>query len=773
MRDRRPLVVDIGPLREQFYTGIPNVIAEICTRLLAEDWLDLYFDMDGRWIDNDSLRRCLEARSGASLGEGGADRFRPARAIRDRLRETGAMARTVGLYTDHRPPRKLYPREGKIVYDLSMILTPECHPPEAAGMYVLDLAEQIACSEVLFCISEATARDLAWIFGVGPDRLRVALLGNNVDLAAAARMRALIGDRPVEPFLLVLGSIEPRKNAALVLQWLAEHPAVLGEVRIVFAGRQAWGESFASLVAARGLQGAMAAGRIVFASFVDEAYRTALLVGAAGLIYPSVFEGFGLPLLEAMATGTPVLSSVSSSMPEVVGDCGYYFDPYSVASLDAAFRALWSDRASGAVEGVVARARARAAGFSYDRTYATIIEGLFKGSAGGPAGHRPDGHAPSAEPAPAPAVPDVDVIGYLNLALGVGEAGRSTLRALSRTGLTVRGLETSLNALSSTVETDCGGLLTGTGRAPLQVFVVNADQIAAVTDHLRDRLRQDAYRIIVPFWELAHLPDAWRAAYDRVDEVWAATRFMQTALLDTIAKPVIHMPLLLDFDPPPPLERSRFNLPRDRFLFFFAFDYLSFIERKNPQAVIAAFKRAFRHAGQTAPVALVLKTLNAEKAPAKAQPLRAMLEDDPDVILIEETLSRADTLGLVGACDAVVSLHRSEGLGLLVAEAMVLGKPVISTDYSATTELVTAQTGYPVEYRLIPVAAGEYPFHEGQIWADADVEHAAWQMRQVFAGGADVAGRVAEAKRHLRSVYGEAAVSRRQRERLGALGWAK
>jgi glycosyltransferase involved in cell wall biosynthesis len=373
---RRPLVVDIGPLRERFYTGIPNVIVEICARLLAEDWLDLYFDMDGRWIDNDSLRRCLEARSGASLMDG-PDRFRPARAIRDRLRDTGAMSRTVALYTDHRPPRKLYPREGKIVHDLSMILTPECHPPEAAGMYVLDLAEQIACSEVLFCVSESTARDLTWIFGVGPERLRVALLGNNVDLTAAARMRSLIDGRPVEPFLLVLGSIEPRKNAVLVLQWLSEHPEVLDEVRIVFAGRQAWGQSFASLIEERGLQGAMATSRVVFTSFVDEAFRTALLVGAAGLIYPSVFEGFGLPLLEAMAIGTPVLSSVSTSMPEVVGDCGYYFDPYSVASLHAAYNALWSDRASGTVAAVIARARQRAEGFSYDRTYEVIVEGLF------------------------------------------------------------------------------------------------------------------------------------------------------------------------------------------------------------------------------------------------------------------------------------------------------------------------------------------------------------------------------------------------------------
>jgi glycosyltransferase involved in cell wall biosynthesis len=121
----------------------------------------------------------------------------------------------------------------------------------------------------------------------------------------------------------------------------------------------------------------MDAGRIVFTSFVDEAFRTALLVGAAGLIYPSVFEGFGLPLLEAMATGTPVLSSVSSSMPEVVGDCGYYFDPYSAESLHAAYLALRSDRASGVLSDVVARAQRRAAGFSYDETYRVIVEGLF------------------------------------------------------------------------------------------------------------------------------------------------------------------------------------------------------------------------------------------------------------------------------------------------------------------------------------------------------------------------------------------------------------
>ena len=287
------------------------------------------------------------------------------------------MARAVALYTDHRQPRKLCPWEGKIVYDLSMILAPECHPAASVKRYTNDLEQQIACSDVLFPISQATARDLAWVYGVAPDRLKVALLGNNVDLAASDRMRSRIGGAPVEPFLLVLGSIEPRKNTALVLEWLSRHPTVLDAVRVVFAGRQAWGDSFASLIERKSLQAAVMAGRIVFTGFVDEGFRTALLVGARGLIYPSVFEGFGLPLLEAMAIGTPVLSSVSTSMPEVVGDCGYYFDPYDVDSLHRAFLSLQADRASGAVLDLVTRGQLRAQSFSYDETYRVVIDGLF------------------------------------------------------------------------------------------------------------------------------------------------------------------------------------------------------------------------------------------------------------------------------------------------------------------------------------------------------------------------------------------------------------
>lgn len=354
------------------------MVAEICSRLLREDWLQLYFELDGRWIDNASVRQCLAERSGRSLA--GPERFRPAAAIRAALQTAGSLQRCVGLYMDHRPPHKQYPREAKLVYDLSMILAPECHPAESVKLYTSDLEAQIACTDVLFCISEATARDLIWVYGVARDRVKVAVLGNNVDLTLTDRMRELIGGRPIEPFLLVLGSIEPRKNTGFVLEWLARYPEVLQQTRVVFSGRQAWGDRFAAMVDARSLGYAVASGRIVFTGYVDDKLKAALLTGAAGLLYPSIFEGFGLPLLEAMAVGTPVLSSVSTSMPEVVGDCGYYFDPYNLASLHAAFQQLWQDRRSGQVAQLVDRARRRAAGFHYDATYQVIIDGLFEQS---------------------------------------------------------------------------------------------------------------------------------------------------------------------------------------------------------------------------------------------------------------------------------------------------------------------------------------------------------------------------------------------------------
>jgi hypothetical protein len=127
----------------------------------------------------------------------------------------------------------------------------------------------------------------------------------------------------------------------------------------------------------------------------------------------------------------------------------------------------------------------------------------------------------------------------------------------------------------------------------VQIYNMNADQLSILAAELRSRRRDDAYRIAVPFWELYEFPDAWREAFDEVDEIWAPTRFIQAALVRKVSKPVIRMPIALTFKPPRASDRKKLGLPKSKFLFFFSFDVLSFYERKNPAAVYRAFRKAF------------------------------------------------------------------------------------------------------------------------------------------------------------------------------------
>jgi glycosyltransferase involved in cell wall biosynthesis len=240
----------------------------------------------------------------------------------------------------------------------------------------IGISQQVDLSDHMFCISEATARDLRWIFDVPRDKVTICLLGQSANGPAKKAAFELIGNKTVEPYLLMLGTIEPRKNIGLVLNWLSSNQDVLDDYRVVFAGRQGWGPSLQSQITRWELEGAAKSGRIIYMDYISEKQKNALLAGASALLYPSLFEGFGLPVLEAMGFGLPVLSTVSTSLPEVLGDTGYYFDPYSIASLDAAFRKYSNDRKNGNLQQVVAAARARAETFDYDKTYELVRERL-------------------------------------------------------------------------------------------------------------------------------------------------------------------------------------------------------------------------------------------------------------------------------------------------------------------------------------------------------------------------------------------------------------
>lgn len=363
--------------------------------------------------------------------------------------------------------------------------------------------------------------------------------------------------------------------------------------------------------------------------------------------------------------------------------------------------------------------------------------------------------------------PDVTVVGYLRTVSGIGEIGRQMLRTLSSTTLRVDGYDVALNVAAVRSDSSCEDALVTASAGRVQILGVNADQLPEVLKHIQPNTTRADYRVAIPFWELEEFPEPLVSSFDDINEIWAPSRFIQIALMRKLTKPVIHMPMNLTFEAPAKFGRRHFSLPEDRFLFFFSFDFLSYQERKNPRGLLAAFRRAF-HKGRH-PATLVLKTMNGESRREDLAALQEELSGAKDVILIDKTMTRAQNLALIDACDCVATLHRSEGLGLLVAEAMTLGKPVISTDYSATTEFVTPATGFPVDHRLIPVEKDQYPFAAG-MWADPDLDHAAWLMRRLCDNPQIAAAKVSRAKAFIAENHGKRPTADLYLARLRELG---
>ena len=268
-------------------------------------------------------------------------------------------------------------------------------------------------------------------------------------------------------------------------------------------------------------------------------------------------------------------------------------------------------------------------------------------------------------------------------------------------------------------------------------------------------------------WELALWPPAWEAAFALVDEVWAASHYTAAAFAARGKVPITFLPPAVSVDRLRPQPRSRFGLPRDRFLYLYVFDCNSYPARKNPWAAVRGFLAAFPRGDE--PVGLVLKAMHARDDDPAWRTIRELVAADARVFLIEGTLPREEVLGLFAACDAYLSPHRAEGFGRTLAEAMLLEKPVIATDYSGNTDFLTEATGFPVRWRPLTVGADEYPCPENQFWADPDPADLVRQIRLVREAPDLARQRAAAGARHIREHYAPAVVGAAYARRLEAL----
>jgi glycosyltransferase involved in cell wall biosynthesis len=224
--------------------------------------------------------------------------------------------------------------------------------------------------------------------------------------------------------------------------------------------------------------------------------------------------------------------------------------------------------------------------------------------------------------------------------------------------------------------------------------------------------------------------------------------------------------MAVELDPVAVVPRSQLGLPDDRFVLFSPFDGGASTGREDPGIAIRAFRMAFPQRGRAC---LALVSHDGSLAPDQRANLEMEISRDPDILLMDHRLSPQGMPGLMLSCDAVLWLTRSEGLGISIAEAMLLNRPVIATRYSASGEFVTKKTGYPVDYRLVPFEDEAHPTEADRFWAEVDLGHAAWIMRRLQEEPQRAAPLVAEARDYVRRNHSRDKVAAMQKARLSEL----
>ena len=357
----------------------------------------------------------------------------------------------------------------------------------------------------------------------------------------------------------------------------------------------------------------------------------------------------------------------------------------------------------------------------------------------------------------------INIAGFLTADLGVGESARCMVRAADAASIPVALVPLKLHCKNRLGDQTYAARLQATNPHPVNIVHLDPPATHDLEHHHGQKFSAGKYNIAYWAWELPEFPDAWMTAFDYYNEIWCPSDFTRLAIEMKSPLPVIRMPHAIAFDRPAGNFRPRFQLPADKFLFLFIYDLNSYSARKNPGAVIAAFRRSGLAGTHSA---LVVKVQNVAGNEADFAALQAAVTDLPGTVLISSTLTRAEIYQLESACDCFVSLHRAEGFGLAIAECMYLGKPVISTNWSATAEYVTADTGCPVDARIVTLEKNHGPYMKGSVWAEADVDQAAAWMRKISGDPALAARLGAAARVTMEQRFSPAVIGARYRQRL-------
>lgn len=323
----------------------------------------------------------------------------------------------------------------------------------------------------------------------------------------------------------------------------------------------------------------------------------------------------------------------------------------------------------------------------------------------------------------------VNLIGPVRAQMGLGQSSRLLANEIDNTTL-----DYTIKDYMPDAGVNCGdhswdAKITDELKYGVNIMHIEPLDLAFAYEGLGHNTWEGHYNIGFWLWELEEFPKNWIKGIKLVDEIWTPSEFTSECIRKVTDKPVLTIPYCVTAPVSDEYDRKYFDLPKDKFLFLAMYDTNSTMARKNPVGVIESFKKAF--APNDDSVGLVLKMNHPRQEDIAI--LKENLAGYNNVYLIDKTMAKVEVNSLIKCCDVFVSLHRAEGFGLVMAEAMLNGTTCIATNWSSNTEFMNEEVACMVDYTFTTLKKTQEPYKKGVRWADANTDTAAAFMKRLSA----------------------------------------
>lgn len=320
----------------------------------------------------------------------------------------------------------------------------------------------------------------------------------------------------------------------------------------------------------------------------------------------------------------------------------------------------------------------------------------------------------------------VNLIGSIKAEMGLGQSCRLVAKELQMSqvpfGVFNIGFEGNLRENDTTFD----AVIEDDLRYKVNLFHINPCELGKLVMK-KPQMWLGHYNIAFWLWELEEFPKEWISLCDLFDEIWTPSDFAGLAVSKVTNVPMQTMPYSVDAVYSETASREQFGLPKDQFLFLVMYDLNSTNSRKNPQGAIEAYKSAFPNEAEDCGIVIKINNSNEENL----KKLKQSLDGYKNVYFITEIMNKNRVNSLIQCVDVFVSLHRSEGFGLVMAEAMQLGTPCIATNYSSNVEFMNRESACMVDYKMTTIKKREGLYKKGYRWAEPDIAQAADFMKRL------------------------------------------